>query len=141
MLVAVDILSLDRGRGYTRDLIFVSLSGEAYDLLGSRQLLYNLDTASGPHNASVAGLRKDSIAALVEVGMLGHDPDAFNDTADVEPVLDGRPSTARREVFLHQAGNDALGVAAACTAAANFAGAPLVRLPALCSVMRSLCKT
>lgn len=125
MLVAVDILGKDHQPTFSRDLIFMSLSGEAHDLIGSRQLLFNLDSPNGPHNGSVAGLRKDDIVAMIEVGMLGHDPNVFNDTADVQP--DRRVTPSGGKVFLHHAGNDTLAVNDAFRAAATFAQAPVVR--------------
>lgn len=125
MLVAVDILSAGRGEGYSRDLVFLSLSGEAYDLIGSRQLLFNLDSDIGKHGESVAGLHKGSIAALIEVGMLGRDPGVGNDTAADAPV--SPRDDVRREVFLHQVGDDRLRVNEAFQSAVRFERAPTVR--------------
>eukprot|EP00892_Ulva_mutabilis_P006877 jgi/Ulvmu1/4561/UM002_0289.1 len=126
MLVAMDILSQGRGLNFSRDLVFVSLTGEAHDLLGSRQLLFNLDSPGGPHNASVAGLRRDDIAALIEVGMLGYDPNVFNGTWFPDRVPGPVEFPRGGEVFMHHAGGDALGMNAAFVASANFKDAPRV---------------
>jgi hypothetical protein len=68
MLVAADILSQHgRGSSYTHDLIFVSLSGEAFDLMASRRLLYEMTLGAN----STVGLDINRTEAVVEVGMLG----------------------------------------------------------------------
>jgi Nicastrin len=83
MLLAADILSQNgHSSTYERDIIFTALSGEAFDLMASRKLLYDLQhKEEDPRAASnLEGLDFDRVHTIVELGMLGFDADAFNGT-------------------------------------------------------------
>ena len=69
MLVAADALSTQHRDGsgptLTHDILFVSLSGESLDLMGSRRLLYELERGGN----STTGIVPGRVDAVVEVGM------------------------------------------------------------------------
>jgi Zn-dependent M28 family amino/carboxypeptidase len=127
MLVAADLLrSGGRSSAYERDIVFVALSGEAYDLMASRRLLYDLSHKGQDRRAraNLAGLELEHIESILEVGMLGHDPGAGALGTPIEP---------HSNLFVHLRG--AVGAsrsARALAAAANVTAAnATVRAPAL----------
>jgi hypothetical protein len=69
MLVAADLLSAEHrsgaGPALTHDIIFVTLSGDSLDLIGSRAFLYDLENGFN----STAGIDVSKVDAVVEVGM------------------------------------------------------------------------
>jgi Nicastrin len=68
MLVAVNILSKWQRSNkidLSHDIIFVSLTGESVDLMGSRRFLFELDQQSN----ATAGLDPTLIDTVIEVGM------------------------------------------------------------------------
>lgn len=93
MLVAADVLSrAGRGEDYSKHVVFMTLSGEAYDLMGSRRLLWEL---RGGANAT-RGLSLDSIDTVIELGMTG-----LGATEGTAPVLYAhRRPTAAASVLL-----------------------------------------
>lgn len=83
MLLAADILhKAGHSEGYERDIIFTSLAGEAFDLMASRKLLYDLQHKESDSRAAtnLEGIEVQRLDAVVEVGMLGFDDGAFNGT-------------------------------------------------------------
>lgn len=83
MLLAADILSRSRlSKDYESDIIFTALSGEAFDLMASRKLLYDLQHKQKDSRAAanLEGIELSSLDAIVEVGMLGFDEGAYNGT-------------------------------------------------------------
>jgi nicastrin len=70
MLAAMRALAtggVDAGT-YTKQIVFLALNGEAFDLMGSRAFLYKLGLAGADE---VAGLSAPTIRDCIEVGMVG----------------------------------------------------------------------
>ena len=122
MLLAADILhTAGLSENYERDIIFTSLSGEAFDLMASRKLLYDLQHKQGDTRAAtnLEGIDVDRVDAVVEVGMLGFDAGALNGTGG-----------AGGDLFVHSNGTAAESAAyTALVAAANATGDTLTVRP------------
>lgn len=83
MLLAADILQKNSGSTeYEKDIVLTALSGEAFDLMASRKLLYDLQHKEKDTRAAtnLDGVDFNRLDAIVEVGMLGFDASAYNGT-------------------------------------------------------------
>ena len=93
MLVAADILSRNgHAGGYQRDVVFAALSGEAFDLMGSRRLLYDLSNkAADRRTAANLQVRRRLLRGGCVRGLLG----AYNRAVPARRAC-MRAGTARR---------------------------------------------
>ncbi|EFJ51228.1 hypothetical protein VOLCADRAFT_103599 [Volvox carteri f. nagariensis] len=104
-LVALTLLATANDTAsYSRQLAFVALPGEAFDYMGSKRLLYEMNLNS----TFVQGLRLDLIDQVVEVGQIGA---AWN------------PATNTSTFYLHTQKGDKYGNTTALVEAATAAAA------------------
>ena len=130
MLLAADILSNNgRGEGYEKDIIFTSLSGEAFDLMASRKMVYDLQNKQDDPRAAenLDGVDLNRLDAIVEVGMLGFDQGAYNGSGG-----------SGGDLFIHTAAQQST-AAIALLAAANATSGSLSVRALLHAVLSAMC--